>query len=201
LKLFESANPQQNLLPFDGEVYYHGVVMKEDHSAYYFNRLLHSIEWKHDEAYLFGKHFITQRKVAWYGDKPFSYEYSNSKKQALPWTRELEEVKQKIEKIIHETFNSCLLNLYHSGLEGMAYHSDGEPDLAPNGTIASLSLGAERKFLFKHIETGKKISLFLENGSLLVMKGTCQQYWKHRLPPSKKVTNPRINLTFRTIVT
>ncbi|TXJ05106.1 MAG: alpha-ketoglutarate-dependent dioxygenase AlkB, partial [Acinetobacter sp.] len=98
------------------------------------------------------------------------------------------------------TFNSCLLNLYHSGEEGMAWHSDGETDLKKNGAIASLSLGAERKFAFKHKQTKEKVELYLEHGSLLVMKDTTQSYWLHRLPPTKKVHGARMNLTFRTIV-
>ncbi|HAI79839.1 MAG TPA: alpha-ketoglutarate-dependent dioxygenase AlkB, partial [Chryseobacterium sp.] len=98
-----------------------------------------------------------------------------------------------------EKFNSCLLNLYHNGDEGMAYHSDAEKDLKKNGAIASLSLGAERKFSFKHKVTGEKVELVLEHGSLLVMRDETQSYWLHRLPPTKRVTAPRVNLTFRTI--
>jgi len=98
-----------------------------------------------------------------------------------------------------KTFNSCLLNLYHSGEEGMAWHSDAEKDLKKNGAIGSLSLGAERKFAFRHKQTKEKVELYLEHGSLLVMKGTTQTNWLHRLPPAKKVTALRINLTFRTI--
>ncbi|PTB90925.1 alpha-ketoglutarate-dependent dioxygenase AlkB, partial [Marivirga lumbricoides] len=99
-----------------------------------------------------------------------------------------------------ETYNSCLLNLYHNGSEGMAWHSDGEKDLKKNGAIASMSFGAERKFAFKHKESKETVALWLENGSLLVMKGSTQTYWLHRLPPTTKVSEPRINLTFRTIV-
>ena len=92
------------------------------------------------------------------------------------------------------------MNLYHDGSEGMAWHSDGEKDLKKNGAIASLSLGAERKFSFKHKKSKENISLFLPNGSLLIMKGSTQTYWLHRLPPTKKIHSPRINLTFRTIL-
>src|SRR6185503_3712203 len=98
-----------------------------------------------------------------------------------------------------ETYNSCLLNLYHDGSEGMAYHSDGETDLKKNGAIASLSFGAERKFSFKHKQTKETVSVILEHGSLLVMKDTTQTNWLHRLPPTKLITKPRVNLTFRTI--
>ena len=142
---------------------------------------------------------ITKRKVAWYGDKPFKYTYSKTTKSALPWTKELLELKEIIENQIGEKFNSCLLNLYHNGDEGMAWHSDGEKDLKKNGAVGSLSFGAERKFSFKHKKTKQTVSVYLEKGSLLVMKGTTQINWLHRLPPTKKVKNPRINLTFRII--
>ena len=106
-----------------------------------------------------------------------------------------------VQKATGETFNSYLLNLYHSGDEGMAWHSDGEKDLKKNGAIASVSFGAERKFSFKHKETKETISIKLEHGSLLIMKGETQRYWLHRLPPTKLTTQPRSNLTFRTIST
>ncbi|WP_233578021.1 alpha-ketoglutarate-dependent dioxygenase AlkB family protein [Hanamia caeni] len=99
-----------------------------------------------------------------------------------------------------ETFNSCLLNLYHNGEEGMAWHSDGEADLKKDGAIGSLSFGAERKFAFKHKTTKEKIEMMLQHGSLLVMKDATQTFWLHRLPPARRITTPRINLTFRTII-
>src|SRR5690606_41971434 len=162
--------------------------------------LLSRIDWKNDEAVIFGKRIITKRKVAWYGDRPFKYTYSNTTKSALPWTKELLELKAMVEERVGEKFNSCLLNLYHSGDEGMAWHSDNEKDLKKNGAIGSLSFGAERKFAFKHKETKETVSLCLEHGSLLVMRDATQMHWLHRLPPSKLIVKPRINLTFRTIV-
>jgi alkylated DNA repair dioxygenase AlkB len=138
--------------------------------------------------------------VAWYGDRDFEYTYSNTTKRALPWTKELLELKAILENRTGEKFNSCLLNLYHNGDEGMAWHSDGEKDLKANGAIASLSFGAERKFSFKHKKTKETVKVILEHGSLLVMKDTTQTYWLHRLPTTKLITTPRVNLTFRTIV-
>ncbi len=138
--------------------------------------------------------------MAWYGDQGLEYTYSNSTKKALAWTPELLELKKIVEDRTDEQFNSCLLNLYHDGSEGMAYHSDGEKDLKKNGVIASLSFGAERKFSFKHKSTHEKIELVLKNGSLLVMKDETQTFWKHRLPPTTRVSAPRINLTFRTVI-
>ena len=191
---------EKNLLPQDGIVHYYGKLMSRPEGDRYFESLLSSIDWKNDEAIIFGKRIITARKVAWYGDQPYDYTYSKTTKKALPWTSELKALKSLIEDATGEQFNSCLLNLYHNGSEGMAWHSDGEKTLKKDGAIASVSLGAERKFAFKHKTTKETISLMLEHGSLLLMKGTTQTHWLHRLPPTKKVMSPRINLTFRTIV-
>ena len=190
---------QTNLLPKDGFVVYHKNLLTSQEANHYFDCLLNTIEWKNDQAFLYGKLIITKRKVAWYGDTDFEYTYSKNTKRALPWTKELVELKQMIEDKTGEKFNSCLLNLYHNGDEGMAWHSDAEKVLKKNGAIGSLSLGAERKFTFKHKETQETISLILENGSLLLMKGQTQTSWLHRLPPTKLISTPRINLTFRSI--
>lgn len=189
----------RNLLPKDGTVNYYGTVFSTKEANHYYKTLLNEIAWKNDEAIIFGKKIITKRKVAWYGDREFSYTYSKITKKALLWTAELLQLKELIEAKSGETFNSCLLNLYHNGEEGMAWHSDDEKDLKKNGAIASVSFGAERKFSFKHKETKETISLNLENGSLLIMKGATQTHWLHRLPPTKKIHSPRVNLTFRTI--
>jgi len=191
--------PNSNILPFDGAVNYYGKILTHENAQHYYEQVLNTIQWGNDKAVIFGKLIITKRKVAWYGDKPFNYTYSKTTKSALPWTKELLELKIIIEKKTGETFNSCLLNLYHNGNEGMAWHSDGETDLKKNGAIASLSFGADRKFSFKHKTTKQTVSIVLEKGSLLVMKGQTQTNWLHRLPPTKKVKSPRINLTFRTI--
>lgn len=201
MDLFSTETDEsKNYLPSGGTVNYYGKLFSQQEADHYFERLLHSIAWKNDEAVIFGKHIVTKRKVAWYGDDRFDYTYSKVTKQAMTWTKELLELKAIIEEKTNETFNSCLLNLYHSGDEGMAWHSDGEKDLKKNGAIGSLSFGAERKFAFKHKLTKETCSLILEHGSLLVMKGSTQSNWLHRLPPTKRVFRPRVNLTFRTIV-
>ena len=197
MMLFNTADPSNNLLPADGTVNYYGVICQD--TRHYFDLLLHNIAWKNDQAIIFGKHIETKRKVAWYGDKRFEYKYSNILKVALPWTDVLLELKSMVEKVTGENFNSCLLNLYHDGSEGMAWHSDGEKDLKKHGAISSLTFGAERKFSFKHKITKEKVDLILQNGSLLVMKDKTQDHWLHRLPPTKSSHHPRINLTFRTI--
>ncbi|MBX2928078.1 MAG: alpha-ketoglutarate-dependent dioxygenase AlkB [Saprospiraceae bacterium] len=201
MNLFENIiDKTKNWLPKDGTVNYYGKLLPATEADYYLDKLIATIEWRNDEAIIFGKKIITKRKVAWYGEKAFEYTYSNITKHALPWTKELLELKNSIEQETGETFNSCLLNLYHTGEEGMAWHSDGEPDLKKDGAIASLSFGAERNFAFKHKQSAEKVALILEHGSLLVMKGVTQTYWLHRLPPTKRITKPRVNLTFRTII-
>jgi len=190
---------QTNLLPREGEVYYFGSIIPNQQSDHFFERLMTRIAWRNDEAVMFGKKIITKRKVAWYGDLPFKYTYSKTTKLALPWTEDLIALKCIAEAVSGETYNSCLLNLYHDGNEGMAWHSDGEKELKKNGAIASLSFGAERKFAFKHKLSKEVVAVHLSHGSLLVMKGETQTHWMHRLPPSNRITSPRINLTFRTI--
>jgi alkylated DNA repair dioxygenase AlkB len=189
-----------NLLPHDGIAEYYGAILSMEQANAYFDCLLQGIEWKNDEAIIFGKHFITKRKAAWYGDNGFEYTYSKVTKKALPWTPELLELKTLIETTTGETFNSCLLNLYHTGEEGMGWHSDDEKDLKKDGAVASISLGAVRKFAFKHKKTKETHALLLEHGSLLLMHGTIQRHWQHRLPPTKIIHAPRINLTFRTML-
>lgn len=189
-----------NILPYDGEAVYYGFALTNAQANYYFDTLINTIPWQNDEAIIYGKRIITKRKVAWYGDNNYAYTYSKTTKHALHWTKELLELKEIVEKISNTKFNSCLLNLYHNGNEGMAWHSDDEKALGKNTVIASLSLGTARKFSFKHKTTKEKKDIILQPGSLLVMKGTTQTHWLHSLPKSVKVSNSRINLTFRTII-
>ena len=201
MDLFSSITDHtKNLLPNDGRVNYYGKIFSLPEANHYLTELLNNIEWKNDEALIFGKHIITKRKAAWYGDENYSYTYSNFTKHALPWTSELLELKKLAEEKTGAAYNSCLLNLYHTGDEAMAWHSDDEKMLEKDGTIASLSFGAERKFMFKHKKTGETVSLLLESGSLLVMKDTTQTNWLHRLTQSVKIKTPRVNLTFRKII-
>jgi len=189
-----------NLLNTDGTVNYYGKIMSYDEANRYFDLLLQNISWENEHVIIFGKPIITKRKVAWYGDSNYLYAYSNTKKRALAWTEELEELKGVVEDFTGAKFNSCLLNLYHDGNEGMGWHSDDEESMRKNNPIASLSFGAERKFLFKHKQTKQTVPIILEHGSCLVMKDDTQTNWLHSLPKSKKVTGARINLTFRSTV-
>jgi alkylated DNA repair dioxygenase AlkB len=188
-----------NILNTDGTVNYYGKILLSSEANRYFDLLMQNTQWEKDEVIIFGKRITTKRKVAWYGDSEYLYTYSNTTKRALAWTKELSELKQIIEEYAEIKFNSCLLNLYHNGNEGMGWHSDDEESLGKNNTIASLSFGAERKFSFKHKQTKQIVSLVLEDGSLLIMKDATQRNWLHSLPKSKNITQPRINLTFRTI--
>lgn len=200
MDLFSQSNELINLLPEGGTVNYYGCIYSRMVADQLYKELLENIEWKNDEAIIFGKLITTKRKVAWYALEPFEYTYSNITKNALPFTNTLLKIKSFVEEKTQETYNSCLLNLYHDGSEGMAWHSDGEKDLKKNGAIASVTFGAERKFAFKSKRTKEVVSLVLQHGSLLVMKDETQTNWLHRLPPTKKVHRPRVNLTFRTIM-
>jgi len=191
------ADPTHNLLPFDGELYYFGPIFSSADANHWQQLLTQKADWKNDELLMFGKKIVTSRKVALYADNTTTYTYSKQTKQALAWTTELMQLKQIIESKTAQTFNMCLLNLYHHGKESMGWHSDNERELQANGSIASISLGAERKFMFKHKESKKVITLNLEHGSLLLMQGTIQQHWQHQLPAMAKVEAARINLTFR----
>ena len=201
MNLFDiNKGKEDNYLTRDGEVYYHDNFMDAEDARHFAECLTEEIPWEHDVNIMFGKRIVTKRQVAWYGDEPYDYNYAGSKKVALPWTNNLLQLKTKIEVYTKETFNSCLLNYYKHGEEGMSWHSDNEKELKREGTIASLSLGAVRRFDFRHRNTKEKISIQLSDGSLLLMKGKTQSYWQHQLPKTKKIKLPRINLTFRTII-
>ncbi|MCH8523021.1 MAG: alpha-ketoglutarate-dependent dioxygenase AlkB [Balneolales bacterium] len=198
LNLFDTE-PRQ-VLTHDGSAIYYGVVFGQKTISDYYDYLLHHIPWKPDEVMMFGKKIVTRRKMAWYADDGISYTYSSSKKEALTWNPVLLELKNEVSRISGYSYNSCLLNLYHSGEEGMGWHADDEKELLDQGAIASVSFGATRKFAFKHRKDGSRADIILESGSLLVMKDETQRNWLHRLPPTKKVQTPRINLTFRTVL-
>jgi len=183
----------------DGVAIYHPGVLPIDTANQYLIELQKGISWEQDVIHLFGKTFITQRRVAWFGDEPYEYKYSKISRVAKLWANALRRIKEIVESNCDESFNSCLLNLYQDGNEGMGWHADNEKELKRNGTIASVSIGAERKFSFKHKVSHEVVDINLENGSALLMKGEIQQFWKHCLPKSKKISKPRVNLTFRNI--
>ncbi len=205
LDLFDTPpQPEANLLPCDGIVNDYGIIFAAHQADALLDALLRDIPWRHDEAVIYGRRITTARKVAWYGDGAFSYTYSGITRTALPWSGVLPEIKRTVEArlaaVSPTVFNSCLLNLYSDGLEGMAWHSDDEKELGRNTVIASVSFGATRKFAFKHKRTGEKRELMLEHGQLVVMRGETQSHWLHAVMKSAKIHEPRINLTFRTIL-
>lgn len=200
LELFQ-PEVNENLLPYDGVVKDYGLILNDEQSQKYFNYFAQHLAWQPDEVFILGQYHQTERKVAWYGDEPYQYQYSGMVKQAQVWNAGLFRLKQHIAQLVGHPFNTCLANLYDDGTQGMGWHSDDEPAfVAERGletVIASLSLGATRKFSFKHKTTAEKIDLQLQPGQLIVMRGQTQCYWKHCLAKSTKVLQPRINLTFR----
>ncbi len=190
-------NQHLHIINFEGEAIYYGPIFNFEQSSLLFDDLLKNIEWKNEEIIIFGKEIISKRKVAFYGDEGIEYTYSNKTKKGLVWTDHLLKIKSLVEDYTQVSYNGCLLNLYHDGDEGMGWHSDGEKEIIANSSISSVSLGIERKFSFKNKSSKEIVSIQLENGSLLEMKGAIQKHWLHALPKSKKIKTPRINLTFR----
>lgn len=188
-----------NLLPMNGSAQYLPAFMSAEESVGLFEQLQKTLRWEADQIMMFGKLVITRRKVAWTGDPECTYTYSGVKKSPQAWTPELLSIKTRLEELTQSEFNSCLLNFYHDGNDGMGWHSDDEKELDANSPIASLSLGAQRKFAFRHKVDKTTIPLYLESGSVLIMHSPTQQFWQHTLLKTKTVSNPRINLTFRKI--
>jgi len=186
-----------NIIAQDGIALYHEKVLTDEQIKPLYEELLNKINWENERVVMFGKEIITKRKVAFYSDPLIAYTYSSKTKIGLPWKDPLIILKNIVESLTKQTYNACLLNLYHNGEEAMGWHSDNEKEIIANSSIASLSIGASRKFSFKHKVTKETISIQLGNGSLLEMKGTIQSHWLHTLPKSKKITESRINLTFR----
>lgn len=204
LELFAvEADPTSNLLPCDGILNDHGLLFAADDADEHLAGLLAEIPWRHDTAVIYGKHITTARQVAWYGDAAFAYHYSGTRRIALPWTARLLTIKARVEAVLvpisPTVFNSCLLNLYADGTQGMAWHSDDEKELGPETVIASVSFGATRKFAFRHKRTGEKRAMLLAHGQLIVMRGAMQTHWLHAITKSARVHSPRVNLTFRTL--
>ena len=197
-----APKPTDNLLPYDGQVNDLGIVI--DYPSPLFYNLVTELPWQEDIVTLFGKTHVTTRQIVWMGDSDIDYQYSGHTRQTIPWTDTVFHVKQHVEQQllilgIDVNFNSCLLNYYPSGEDGMGYHADDERELGEQPVIASLSLGATRKFVFKHKKTQDKVELYLESGQLIVMHGETQSFWKHSITKTKKAATGRISLTFRQI--
>lgn len=196
-----SAFRNASKLPLpDADVWYVPEFFSPEESDRYLLMLQETIAWKQEKIKLFGKEQPMPRLTAWYGDK--AYTYSGLQNQPQPWIPVLQEIRQQITAATGKDFNSVLLNLYRSGQDSMGWHADDEPELGKEPSIASVSFGATRRFGFKH-RYNKALDnkyITLQHGSLLLMQGPTQHYWKHGLPKTTTAGGVRINLTFRNII-
>lgn len=185
----------------DGEVWVMPNFMPVDKAKFYYDALIANINWRQEEIKMYGKVYPVPRKTAWYGYPEFNYKYSGIFCNPEPWTKELMDIKKVIEYFLPgENFNSVLLNLYRDGNDKVSWHADDERELGQNPIIASVSLGAVRRFDLKHKEDpGQKLQIELASGSLIIMRGALQHHWLHQIPVQKRINTTRINLTYRTI--
>lgn len=184
----------------DATIVYYPHFFDEKEADAIFDQLKTTIPWQQDNIRVFGKTHPQPRLTALFGNEGKSYAYSNIKMQPHPWNPILQKIKSQIETVIDINFSTVLLNLYRDGKDSNGWHADNEKELGSNPIIASVSFGSERVFQLKHNSiSGLKQNILLENGSLLIMKGTTQQYWKHQIPKTTKPIGSRINLTFRVI--
>jgi len=186
----------------DAELHYRPQFFPKPTADRLLQELMEKIEWTQNKIRFYGKESLVPRLEAWYGDHGKSYAYSGIQMNPKPWTKELVEIKEAIEKEASVPFNSVLINYYRDGKDRVAWHSDDEKELGQNPIIGSVSLGAERKFKLRHKkykENGLKTEVMLQHGSFLLMKGPTQHHWMHEIPRTAKPIGPRINLTFRII--
>ena len=186
----------------DAEVEYFPRAFDQSTATRLLEQLLKNVQWVQNTIRFYGKESLVPRLEAWYGDPGKSYAYSGIRMEPNPWIEELLEIKKKIEPIARTRFNSVLINYYRDGRDRVAWHSDDEKELGQNPVIGSVSLGAERKFKLRHKdyrENGEQAEIMLVHGSLLMMKGPTQHFWKHEIPRTARPIGKRINLTFRVI--
>lgn len=199
--LFPSPEAELERLPIvGGELFYVPRILLPHDASKLLDKLIADVPWRAEQVTVWGKKYNQPRLIAWYGDEGRDYTYSGIAMKPLPWLAELTAVKNYVEGISGEVFNSVLLNYYRDERDGMGFHSDNEKELGPTPTIASVSLGQERTFVFKPKSANlKPIRLRLSSGSLLLMKGETQQNWKHGIEKETRPCGPRVNLTFRRI--
>ncbi|MDA0708902.1 MAG: alpha-ketoglutarate-dependent dioxygenase AlkB [bacterium] len=187
----------------NGEMGYVKGFFTREQSQTYFSILMNTVAWEQKTIHMFGKPIASPRLTAWYGDAGVTYSYSGIRLSAPGWLPCLVEIKARIESFSGETFNSVLANLYRDGTDSMGWHSDDEAELGKNPVISSVSFGSPRDFALRHKQNRDvtPLTYILGDGDLLVMRGETQHYWKHQIPKTKQKICPRINLTFRRIVT
>ena len=186
-----------NLLPRDGEVVCFERALSTADADRLLESLTSSVAWRQEEARIMGRRLPIPRLTAWHGEA--GYVYSGIAMKPAPWTPTLLELKRCAERHAGQAFNSVLLNLYRNGRDSVSWHADNEPGLGRNPVIASLSLGATRRFQLKDRRSGERVALDLHHGSCLIMAGTTQHHWLHQVPKTARPIGPRINLTFRTM--
>lgn len=198
--LFESTSEPVFLDLPDAEIIYYPQFFNKEQADIIFAELMQDIPWQQDDIRVFGKIHPQPRLTALFGNEGKPYSYSNITMQPHPWNLLLQKIKSQVEKSAEATFTTVLLNQYRDGKDSNGWHADNEKELGINPIIASLSFGAQRIFHLKHnLDKDHKKSILLEHGSLLLMKGTTQHFWKHQIPKTAKPIGPRINCTFRII--
>ena len=184
----------------DAEIIYYPEFYDKSKADLIYTSLQKDILWQQDNIRVYGKTHPQPRLTALYGDEGLSYSYSNIKMQPHPWNLLLQKIKSEVENVAETNFSTVLLNNYRNGKDSNGWHADNEKELGLNPIIASVSFGAERVFQLKHnTDKDQKKNIILQHGSLLLMKGTTQHFWKHQIPKTAKPIEPRINLTFRLI--
>ncbi len=173
--------------------------LAEPEACVLLQQLQQELSWAQDSIVLFGKAVKIPRRQVWMGDAHCSYRYSGSTFPPQPWHPLVQELAHRVSAFLQQPFNCVLLNLYANGQQHMGWHADNEAELGDDPAIASLSLGATRRFDLKHRRHGWQLHLALTPGSLLLMADGCQQHWLHALPKQSRVTDSRLNLTFRYI--
>lgn len=187
----------EDILGKDGSAFYFPFFLPAEEALRFEQELYHQLHWQSDRVKIFGRDIETKRRMAWYADEAFDYRYSGKSHFAEAWPPILQRIRDLIARNSNYYFNSCLANKYENGNESMGWHSDDEACMDPEFPIASLSFGAERRFVFRHRLSKEKKELMLSSGSLLLMMPPTQQEWQHCLPRMASVKTARINLTFR----
>lgn len=196
---YPGGEPRE-LLPHDGSAILFESFLPADDADILFDELLHGEPWEDHHLTIFGRRVSEPRRSVWHADDGFAYRYSGADRRTHPWSPTLRDLAHRCGLVAGEVFNGVLVNLYRDGHDSMGWHSDDEPELGPEPIIASLSLGAERAFDLRHRDSGETVRAFLSHGSLLVMSGSSQHRWRHRVPRTARTRSARINLTFRRLL-